>query len=90
MIYGRPHPELPGTMNERTACQKRLGRAVKAVRRGRGLTQEQVSAGSGLHPTYISDIERGVRNPGWEAVTRLAVGIGVTVEEIARQYEQLG
>jgi transcriptional regulator with XRE-family HTH domain len=65
-----------------------LGRAVKAVRISHGLTQEQVSAASGLHPTYISDIERGARNPSWEAITRLAVGIGVPVEEIARGYDE--
>jgi XRE family transcriptional regulator, regulator of sulfur utilization len=72
---------------QRAAIQRRLGRAVKAVRISRGLTQEQVSAASGLHPTYISDIERGARNPSWEAITRLADGIGVSVEEIARSYE---
>lgn len=74
-------------MAERSAIQRRLGRAVKAVRISRGLTQEQVSAGSGLHPTYISDIERGARNPSWESITRLAHGIGVSVEEIGRTYE---
>jgi transcriptional regulator with XRE-family HTH domain len=74
-------------MAERSAIQLRLGRAVKRVRVQRGLTQEQVSAVSGLHPTYISDIERGARNPSWEAITRLAEGIGVPVEEIARSYD---
>jgi transcriptional regulator with XRE-family HTH domain len=74
-------------MAQRSAIQRRLGRAVKAVRVARGLTQEQVSAVSGLHPTYISDIERGARNPSWEAITRLATGIGVPVEEIARTYD---
>jgi len=58
------------------------------VRVARGLTQEQVSAASGLHPTYISDIERGARNPSWEAVTRLAAGIGVPVAELARQFDE--
>ena len=52
-----------------------------------GLTQEQVSAASGLHPTYISDIERGARNPSWEAITRLAEGIGVSTAEIAAGYD---
>jgi XRE family transcriptional regulator, regulator of sulfur utilization len=74
-------------MPPRTQTLIRLGRAVRDVRCGQGLTQEQVSALSGLHPTYISDIERGVRNPGWEAMTRLANGIGVSVEEIARRYD---
>lgn len=69
------------------AVQHRLGRAAKAVRIQHGLTQEQVSASSNLHPTYISDIERGARNPSWEAITRLAAGIGVPVEEIARAYD---
>ena len=67
--------------------QRRLGRAVKAVRAQQGLTQEQVSAAAGLHPTYVSDIERGARNPSWEAMTRLAAGIGVSIVEIARAYE---
>jgi transcriptional regulator with XRE-family HTH domain len=72
---------------ERSVIQRRLGRAVKKVRIERGLTQEQVSAASGLHPTYISDIERGVRNPSWESMTRLAGGIGVSVAEISRVYD---
>jgi transcriptional regulator with XRE-family HTH domain len=75
-------------MPNQSAAQVRLGQAVRAVRRGRGLTQEQVSAASGLHPTYISDIERGIRNPGWQTVTQLAIGIGVSMHEIVREYEQ--
>lgn len=74
-------------MADRSATQTRLGRAVKQVRVSRGLTQEQVSAASGLHPTYISDIERGARNPSWEAITRLAEGIGVSTAEIAGTYD---
>lgn len=74
-------------MADRSAIQARLGRAVKRVRVEHGLTQEQVSATSGLHPTYISDIERGSRNPSWEALTRLADGIGVSVQDIARSYD---
>lgn len=74
-------------MADRASTQARLGRAVKQIRIQRGLTQEQVSAASGLHPTYISDIERGARNPSWEAITRLAGGIGVPTADIARHYD---
>jgi transcriptional regulator with XRE-family HTH domain len=73
---------------DRASTQARFGRAVKRVRVQRGLTQEQVSAASGLHPTYISDIERGARNPSWEAITRLAQGIGVPTAEIAAQFDE--
>lgn len=72
---------------KRAEVQRRLGRAVKTVRVRHGLTQEQVSAAAGLHPTYVSDIERGARNPSWEALTRLASGIGVSIVELARAYD---
>lgn len=74
-------------MAHRSATNARLGRAVKRARITRGLTQEQVSAASGLHPTYISDIERGARNPSWEAIARLAEGIGVGTAEIAAGFD---
>jgi len=67
--------------------QRQLGRAVKEIRARQGLTQEQVASASGLHPTYVSDIERGARNPSWEAMTRLARGMGVAIHEIARAYD---
>jgi transcriptional regulator with XRE-family HTH domain len=68
--------------------QVRLGKAVKAVRTAAGKTQEQVANASGLHPTYISDIERGARNPSWDAIARLAKGIGVGVADIAREFDR--
>ena len=74
-------------MADRASTRARLGRAVKQIRIQRGLTQEQVSAASGLHPTYISDIERGARNPSWQVITRLADGIGVSTAEIAEHYD---
>jgi transcriptional regulator with XRE-family HTH domain len=74
-------------MADRASTQARFGRAVKRVRVQHGLTQEQVSAAPGLHPTYISDIERGARNPSWEAITKLAHGIGVPTADIAAQFD---
>lgn len=68
--------------------QQRLGRAVRQIRVSRGLTQEQVSAASGLHPTYISDIERGARNPSWDVIARLASGIGVTTADIGERFDE--
>lgn len=72
---------------DRASTRARFGRAVKQIRIQRGLTQEQVSAASGLHPTYISDIERGARNPSWQVITQLAEGIGVSTAEIAQHFD---
>ena len=73
----------------RTSRQARIGKAVKAVRTTHGLTQEDLAAKAGLHPTYISDVERGARNPSWDVIARIAEGMVVPVAAIAAEYDAL-
>jgi len=73
----------------RTSRQARIGKAVKAVRTTQGLTQEDLAAKADLHPTYISDVERGVRNPSWDVVARIAEGLDMPVAAIAAAYDGL-
>lgn len=73
----------------RTSRQARIGKAVKAVRTAQGLTQEDLAAKADLQPTYISDVERGVPNPSWDVIARIAEGIGIPVATIAAQYDEL-
>jgi DNA-binding XRE family transcriptional regulator len=72
----------------RSARQARLGKAVKAVRMARGLTQEDLAGLADLHPTYISDIERGARNPTWDVIARIADAINLPVAAIADAYDR--
>lgn len=72
----------------RISRQARIGKAVKAVRTNQGLTQEDLAAKADLHPTYISDVERGVRNPSWDVIARLAEGMDVPVATIAAEYDK--
>lgn len=69
--------------------QARIGKAIKATRTAQGLTQEELAARADLHPTYVSDVERGVRNPSWDVVARLAEGMGVPAAVIAAEYDRL-
>ena len=64
-----------------------LGLAVREMRRRQALSQEELAHRSGLHPTYISGIERGQRNPTWTSIGRLCQALGVTVSELARAAE---
>jgi transcriptional regulator with XRE-family HTH domain len=75
-------------MASKTQIQERLGQAIKEVRAARALTQEEVSYRSGLHPTYISDMERGARNPSFRALVQLAEGLDVTLAEIGAAYDR--
>jgi transcriptional regulator with XRE-family HTH domain len=65
-----------------------LGRAVRRLRRERRLTIEALAFASEMHPTYLSEIERGVRNPSWEKVASLARALGVPVSTLAVAAER--
>jgi transcriptional regulator with XRE-family HTH domain len=76
-------PTVPGEAPTTEA----LGLAVRELRTRSGLSQEQLGQRSGLHPTYISGIERGARNPSWRSIGRLCEALGVPVSELARLSE---
>ena len=46
------------------------------------MSQEEVAHLTGLHVTYLSGIERGKRNPSLKNIRRVAVALGVGVEEL--------
>lgn len=79
---------LPAMPSRKTSSQIALGEAVKQVRTRVGKTQEQVANAIGMHATYLSDIERGARNPSWDAIARLAKGMGVGVADIAAEFDR--
>src|SRR5579862_1981331 len=49
-----------------------LGVAIRWLRRAQGWTIEGLALEAGLHPTYLSGLERGVRNPSWAKLCALA------------------
>ena len=60
----------------------RLGWNIKRLRQERGLSQEAFAHEAGLHRTYVSDIERGARNPTITVVEKLAGPLGVTASAL--------
>jgi transcriptional regulator with XRE-family HTH domain len=64
-----------------------LGRAIRRLRRARRLTIEGAAHAADMHPTYLSGIERGVRNPTWEKLTGVSGALEVPVVLIARNAE---
>lgn len=55
-----------------------LGRNVKRHRIDAGMTQEQLSELSGFSQQYISDMERGLRNPTIVSLYELAQALDTT------------
>jgi transcriptional regulator with XRE-family HTH domain len=56
-----------------------FGKNVRLVREKKGWSQDRLSEESGLHRTYISGIECGIRNPTIEVAQRIAVALEVDV-----------
>jgi transcriptional regulator with XRE-family HTH domain len=65
-----------------------FGQNVRLAREKNGWSQDRLSEASDLHRTYISGIERGVRNPTITIVNKLALALGVTVADLFKNQEQ--
>lgn len=75
-----PRPTVP------TAAA--LGLALRELRARTGMSQEELAQVSGLHPTYVSGIERGLRNPTWRTLARLCEALRVRMSELAELAER--
>jgi Predicted transcriptional regulators len=60
----------------------RFGKRLRELRKERGLSQEDFAARCGLDRTYVSGMERGVRNPSLAVIDTLAVALGIRLEEL--------
>lgn len=58
--------------------RERLGKNVRRLREAQGWSQEDYADRAGVHRTYVSDIERGRRNPTITVVEKLAQPLGVS------------
>ncbi len=54
-----------------------LGLNVRKYRKQRGISQEELGLDTEMERSYVSDLERGTRNPSVRAVERLAKALGV-------------
>lgn len=64
--------------------RKRLGSNLRRLRTERGLSQEAFADRANIHRTYVSDIERGARNPTITIVQRLGDALGVDAGDLLK------
>ena len=62
--------------------RKRFGKRVKALREAKDWSQEELADRAGLHRTYISAVERAVRNPTLTVIARIAKALKVPIAEL--------
>lgn len=61
-----------------------LGLNIRRQRELSRLTQEMLAESAGLDSTYISGIERGLRNPGIKNVAKLAKALGIQTSDLCK------
>jgi len=64
-----------------------LGRAIRELRGERDVSIEALAFAASIHPTYLSSIERGLRNPSWQVLRSLAAALQIPVADLARCVE---
>lgn len=62
--------------------EKQFGEKLRQLRLARGLSQEELAFGSGVHRTYLGGIERGKRNPSLKNLAAIAKALGVPLSQL--------
>ena len=67
---------------QKDSARLRLAANLRATRKARGISQEELGDLAGLHRTYVGSIERGERNVSIDNIERLAAALRVDVIDL--------
>ena len=62
--------------------QVKLGRKVREIRKGQGLSQEKFALKIEMDRTYLASLEAGKRNVALVNLQKIAKGFGLTLSEL--------
>lgn len=64
-----------------------VGKRIRVQRNSKKLTQEGLAERSGLHATYIGQLERGEKNATLESIEKIALALNIP---LAKLFEKIG
>jgi transcriptional regulator with XRE-family HTH domain len=67
---------------------REFGATLRAARRSRGLTQEEIAERADFDPTYTSLLERGLRTPTLTVLLKLAEALQIEPAELINGFAQ--
>ena len=68
--------------------QKRLGRAIRRLRKAAGYSQEDFADFVGVHRTYMGAVERGEVNISLKNMEKIAGSLEITASKLLREAEK--
>lgn len=79
---------MPATAVSAAAAE--FGARVRAQREAQGLSQMALADACGMHFTFVSQVERGLRNLSLSNIIRLAAGLEVDPGELVAGLRPAG
>lgn len=64
--------------------EKQLGMRIRYLRSQKKWSQEDLALEADINKNYISDLERGNRNPTLRVLERIALAFNITLEELLK------
>jgi len=72
-------------MEKKQKTLSNFGSRLRELRQVRGLSQEAFASQCGLDRTYISGVERGVRNISLANISLIAAALDVSISELMEE-----
>ena len=69
-------------------ANRAIGAVLRGLREERGLSQEQLGFKAGLHRTYVSQLERGLKSPSLKTLDKIAKVLRTKTSELVALAEQ--
>ncbi|WP_396136558.1 helix-turn-helix domain-containing protein [Chamaesiphon sp. VAR_48_metabat_403] len=66
-----------------------LGLEIQRCRIEKGWSQEYLAEVTGLHRTYISQLERGLKSPSVRVLSHITTALGLTMSNFLQAVEEL-
>ena len=63
-----------------------FGKKVRFYRERKGISQVELAFETGLHRTYISDVERGKRSISLKNIEKIAESLGIEIYELFKEW----
>lgn len=61
---------------------EKLGKRIRAIRKARNMSQEELAYQSKTDYSYLNEIEAGKRNPSVKRISEIAKALGVSIKDL--------
>lgn len=69
------------------AANEALGQTISQLRQNLGLSQEELADRAGIHRTYVSQLERGIKSPTLAVLIKIARALDTKPSRLVRSVE---